>query len=152
MTVSFYGGTSSNPTALLYQASGVADPSTLTYLWGRPPEELPVGVNTAALWHFNENSGTPTADATTNGNNGTLNGPTWTTGRFEAGLNFDGVNDYVLVNDASSLDITGELTLEAWIKPTELTYYHVIVAKRDAGASCNYQMSISATGESARLL
>jgi uncharacterized protein (DUF362 family) len=148
MTVSFYGGTSSNPTALLYQATGVADPSTLTYLWGRPPQELGVEVPaTAALWHFSENAGLTTADATTNLNTGALNGPTWTTGRFGSGLSFDGVNDYVLVSDASSLDISGELTLEAWIKPTALTSYHVIVAKRDNGASCNYQMSISATGE-----
>ena len=75
-----------------------------------------MGTNTAALWHFNENTGGTTADATTNGNTGTLNGPVWTTGRFGAGLSFDGTNDYVLVNDASSLDIAGELTLEAWIK------------------------------------
>jgi hypothetical protein len=147
MTVWFYGDKGIDPpTTLLYQQAGVTDPSTLSYLWEYATQELPVGANTAALWHFSENTGTTTADATTNLNNGTLNGPTWTVGRFGSGLNFDGSNDYVLVSDASSLDIAGELTLEAWIKPTALTYYHDIVAKRDAGASCNYQMSISATG------
>jgi hypothetical protein len=143
MTVSFYGGTSADPTALLYQASGVADPSTLSYLWGSPPEELGVEVPaTAALWHFNENGGTAAADETANGNDGALNGPTWTAGRFGSALSFDGTNDYVLVGDAASLDIAGEITLEAWIKPNALTLNQAIVTKRDGGALCNYQMYI----------
>ncbi|MGD1047645.1 MAG: LamG-like jellyroll fold domain-containing protein [Candidatus Krumholzibacteriaceae bacterium] len=154
MTVSFYGDQTQNPSTLLYQASNVSDPSDVTYVWQGSEQELAVEVPaTVALWHFNENSGTTTGDATANGNVGTLmRGPTWTTGRFGSALSFNGStdplsNNYVLVNAASSLDITGDLTLEAWIKPAALTYYHLIVAKRDAGASCDYQMSISATGE-----
>jgi len=37
----------------------------------------------AAYWHFDEGTGTFTADSTGNGNNGTLvNGPSWITGMF----------------------------------------------------------------------
>jgi len=42
--------------------------------------------NTVGLWHFDEGTGTTTADASGNGNNGTLyNGPVWVTGRFGGG-------------------------------------------------------------------
>ena len=52
----------------------------------------------AAWWHFDENAGDTAADASGNGNTGrlcTANGvdpadPEWTTGRFNAGLNFSG--------------------------------------------------------------
>src|SRR5262245_45512993 len=49
-----------------------------------------------AAYAFSEGSGTTTADATGNGNTGTLgNGPTWSTGYFGGGITFDGVNDQV---------------------------------------------------------
>ncbi|SVE37303.1 uncharacterized protein METZ01_LOCUS490157, partial [marine metagenome] len=45
-------------------------------------------------WKFDEVSGTVATDSTGNGNHGTLtNGPTWTQGKVDGALNFDGVND-----------------------------------------------------------
>lgn len=46
--------------------------------------------------------------------------PTWrpTGGQFLGALEFDGVNDYLqTVDDASSLQLTGEYTLALWLKP-----------------------------------
>ena len=46
-------------------------------------------------------------DISGNGNNGTLNGGVMYAGRIDGGLQFDGVNDYVSVADANSLDFNG---------------------------------------------
>ncbi len=59
----------------------------------------------------------PTAPAT---NTGTVSGATWTIGRFGNALSFDGMNDWVTVPDAASLDLTSGMTLEAWVLPTAL--------------------------------
>ena len=70
-------------------------------------------------WSFDEGSGTTVNDLSGRGNVGTLqNGPTWTTGRVGGALSFDGVNDLVSVLDSASLNITGTITIEAWIKTT----------------------------------
>ena len=34
-------------------------------------------------------------------------------------LSFDGINDLVTVNDSNSLDLTGAMTLEAWVRPDD---------------------------------
>ena len=75
---------------------------------------------TVALWHFNEESGDIASDETGN-NNGTLkpelSPPVWTTnGRYKNALEFNGIDDYVEVLDSDSLDITDQITIEAWIK------------------------------------
>lgn len=79
------------------------------------PMAIPVGANggliLAARWNFNDGSGPTALDMTANNNDATLKGT------FGNALLFDGVNDYVSVGDSGSLDITGPITLEAWIKP-----------------------------------
>ena len=72
------------------------------------------------FWHFDEGSGTTTADASGNGNTGTLvNGVTWTTTAHSGrALSFDGNDDYVIVYDSGhpELDLTDQLTITAWIR------------------------------------
>lgn len=77
--------------------------------------------NSFALgYNLNEGSGSIATDASSNANNGTLtNGPTWTLGNNGYAVNFDGVNDYITVPNKSSLQITKNLTIEFWIKPTD---------------------------------
>jgi RHS repeat-associated protein len=84
---------------------------------------------------FNEGSGTTAADASGNGNAGTLDGATWTTnGKFGNALSFDGTNDWVTVNDANSLDLVNGMTLEAWVYPTALgtTWRTILMKEWDA--------------------
>lgn len=69
-----------------------------------------------AHWKFDDGSGTTASDSSGNTNNGTLtNGPTWTTGKYNSAVNFDGVNDTVVMGD---LSYTKSLpfTVTAWIK------------------------------------
>ena len=82
-----------------------------------------------AAFGFEETSGTTALDASGNGNNGAIAGATVTTGRYGNALNFDGVNDWVTVGDAPSLDLTTGMTLEAWVYPTTLSGYRTVLLK-----------------------
>ena len=61
------------------------------------------------------------------GNATTSANPTWTSsGKFSKALQFDGKDDYVDCGNDSSLDITDEITIEAWIKPTNIAWMTVV--------------------------
>jgi len=79
----------------------------------------PVGM--ISYWKFDEDPG-PTAFDSVDANDGTIYGATRTTGQVGGALSFDGFNDSVEVPDSDSLDITGDLTLEAWIEPDSVIY------------------------------
>src|SRR6185503_18180835 len=49
---------------------------------------------------------------------GEIEGASWfDNGRYGSALSFDGENDCVTVEDAPDLQLTEELTIEAWVKP-----------------------------------
>ena len=89
-----------------------------------------------AEWTFDENTGTTTYDGTGNGNNGTLGAgtegyrPAWKPGKYAGSLSFDGTDDYIEVADSPSLSITGNLTVESWVKydavPTATANYPIV--------------------------
>ncbi len=49
------------------------------------------------------------------GNNGSIVGTSFTTGKYQQGFTFDGVDDFVNVSDDNSLDVTNEITIEMWL-------------------------------------
>ena len=60
--------------------------------------------------------------------------PSWNAGgRFGSALSFDGVNDWVSVPDANSLDLTTGMTLEAWVRPTALGGWRTVIFKERPG-------------------
>lgn len=70
-----------------------------------------------AYWSLDET----VEDLSGNGNNGEINGdPVWVEGKAGKALEFDGVDDFVFVEDSDSLDVVDTLTLEAWIKPAAI--------------------------------
>jgi hypothetical protein len=83
-------------------------------------------------WNFTEASGTAALDSSGAGNPGTISGATRTTGRYGGGLSFDGVNDWVTVADANSLDLN-RMTLEAWVRPNALANWRTVLLKEQAG-------------------
>lgn len=100
-----------------------------------------------AVWHFNENSGTVTSDSSDYGNSGTLtNGPSFAAGRFGNGVRLDGANDFVDVADAGVLDISGDFTVEAWVKLDVLRSggLHNVIAKERSSLpfNANYNLHI----------
>jgi hypothetical protein len=74
-----------------------------------------------AAWAFDQRSGRLATDASGASNAGTLIGPTWTNGgRFGHALRFDGAGAMVRVPASSSLDLSGAMTLSAWIRPADV--------------------------------
>ena len=106
---------------------------------------IPLSVNATGisscvrgLWHFDEGIGTAVYDSSGNNNHGTLyGGALWADGKDGMAIDFDGVDDYIEVPDANSLDITAEITLEAWIYPHTMTHLQGIVAKYNHSAPYN---------------
>jgi len=85
-------------------------------------------------------------DSTSYANNGTKKAagePAVTTdGQIDDAQDFDGVDDYVEVPHSTSLDIIGNITIEAWLKHDN-TESEFIVAKREASNA--YSLYTSAT-------
>ncbi|GAA3607846.1 LamG-like jellyroll fold domain-containing protein [Microlunatus ginsengisoli] len=96
-------------------------------------------------WSFDEGTGSTAFDGSGQGNSGTVNGPTWTAaGKYGGALTFDGVNDRVDIPDRASLDLTTNLTLSAWVRPTTLRSWSQAVLKEN-GNGLSY--ALYATGE-----
>ena len=89
-------------------------------------------------WKFDESSGTTASDSSGAGNNGTLNGPTWTSGRIAGGLLFNGTSHYVSVPHAANLSLSQQITLAAWVKPTDLTGKRIAISKGTTANNFNY--------------
>ena len=100
--------------------------------------------NSRGLWHFDEGTGTMVYDSSGNANNGSLyGGIEWVKGKVGKALSFDGSSGYVEVPDSDSLDVTGKLTLEAWICPRSLDDKQVIVCKYNhTSLSSSYYLGV----------
>jgi len=104
----------------------------------------------AMVQHLNESPANGTAghiDSTSNNNNGTpklFNGistsTTDATGKIDGADMFDGLDDYIEIADADSLDIVDELTICSW---TKFTSDGGIITKDDPGAAWSYAHRIS---------
>jgi len=88
-------------------------------------------------WRFDQGSGNIAYDSVGT-NDGTIYGATWTMGKIDGALSFDGVDDYVEVIDSDdSLDIEDNITIAAWVK---LDYFNLhdhdfFVGKQPTGTS-----------------
>jgi len=139
VTVSIYGDLVDASELLTSQRISGTD---LLYNWTAPV--LIPDINTAALYHFDGSA----ADASGNANDGVLYGGVSYDagyGRFNGGYEFNGSDGYIEVDDDPSLDITGDITIQAWVYPTAMgsLIEHAVVAKRAWGGSdCNYEMYI----------
>jgi len=70
-----------------------------------------------AAYNFNEGSGSTVTDLSGHNLNGTIVGATWTTqGKYGAALSFNGTSSYVDLGNPAALQLTGSITLEAWVK------------------------------------
>ena len=110
------------------------------------PAAADPGPGIVGLWHFDGNAND--SSGTIPPNNGTVSGATYVASPMGQALSFDG-DDYVTVSDSNSLDITGAITIEAWIYPTDVGVgvgaYRGIVAKR-YGNFANYALRLDDGG------
>ena len=77
------------------------------------------GPSPVAAYSFDEGSGSTVADASGNGNNGTVSNTTWTaSGKYGKALVFNGSSSLVTIPDSASLHLSSGMTLEAWVNPS----------------------------------
>lgn len=76
------------------------------------------------------------------------NGASFGTGEVGLGFRLDGVDDYVLVPDNSSIDLPGAITVDAWINPTNIgTTNQAIINKSDVSTNQEaFTFQITPTG------
>ena len=81
--------------------------------------EINLGSGLVAYWPFQEGAGTVTADVSIGGHDGLLSGGAgWTAGIVGNAVDFDGIDDYVLL---PSIDLSGdEMTIAAWFRSDDL--------------------------------
>ena len=106
------------------------------------------GSDLVGYWTLDEGSGSTAVDSSGNNNTGTeANGPRYISGKVGTNaLLFDGSNQYVNLGDASTLNITGLITLSAWVNFSYFTsndngcggYCGVIVGKGNNGTNEGY--------------
>ncbi len=92
-------------------------------------------------WKFDDGSGTTTQDSSGNSNTATLvDGPIWTSGKINGAISYDGTDDYVDCGTNSSLNLTGSLTIIAWINPKSFGQngWGRIVDKGDTSAGYSF--------------
>lgn len=116
--------------------------SALCFTWFTPQPAFAQTNGLVAAYSFNEGSGTTVTDLSGNGNNGVINGATWTTGKYGGALSFNGSSSYVDLGNPASLQLTGSMTWSAWIyaaaNPADDGQ---IVAKSDSSSGWQFKTS-----------
>ncbi|MFM1768571.1 MAG: hypothetical protein RJA22_1100 [Verrucomicrobiota bacterium] len=99
---------------------------------------------TEVLYGFNELLGTVATDSSGSGINGTLvNGPIRTAGVVGEALRFDGLNDLVVANNPTALEVTGPLTFGCWYRPVNATDTRYLLVKgQNAGNGFSYRIGV----------
>jgi lysophospholipase L1-like esterase len=139
----FWGFDRLDPTDAALDADGDSLSNLQEYIDGSDPR--PQGVQ--GVWSFEEASGQIAGDSSTYGNDGTISGNvTWINGADGRALSFAGGNgDVVIVPDAPQLDISGTLSIAAWIRPVGLGTQYVVKKSRSEQTD-GYELSLSADG------
>ncbi len=87
-----------------------------------------------AAYAFDAGSGTAVADTSGNLNNGTLANGTWSAaGKYGGAIQFNGTSTWVAVPNATSLNPTAGVTMEAWVNPSALTGWRTVMFKEQTG-------------------
>jgi len=113
------------------------------------PEPVDPGIDGLVAYYPLDNDAN---DASGTNNHGTLSGdPLWVAGKIGDALQFDGIDDHVDCANEPSLDITGPITIAAWVNPIEAgsSNYPRIVDKSDGtgGADPGFKMYLRAADD-----
>ena len=80
-------------------------------------------------------------------NNGTLMGTAaFAAGKVGQAFSLDGAG-WVEMADASAFEVTSQVTLEAWIRPDDLTAYRQIISKFGSSGGYAYQIGVTPTAQ-----
>ena len=108
------------------------DPSNPAGVWSN---------NYRGVWHLQDQNNLE--DSTSYNNDGTAQGGVNDdTGKIVGGQYFDGGSDYISVPDATSLDITTELTMEVWVNLTNASNNQKVVGKTNSTYTSGYLIGV----------
>gem|GEM_PF-2703824 len=120
----------SAPTLTLSNGSNYAD---LNWTFSDDNANSGIDLNLIAYWRMDETSGTfvlDSADGDQNGTTQNMEAADWATGKMGRDLNFDGVNEFALINTNSN-DFnhgTGAFSWAGWIKTNDTGNYNTILS------------------------
>lgn len=98
-------------------------------------------------WAMDDGTGPTASDSTTYSNDGAISGASWVVGKLGGGLDFNpSNNNIVTVGNHSSLNITGALTLAAWVNYDTISSYPRIVEKATSTGLTPYGMTLQGAG------
>ena len=102
-----------------------------------------VDANTVGLWHMNETSGTGAyiKDATANANHGTPTGTSVADGFYGKARKFNGTSDNIGLAASTNANVTGDISVEAWINPASFA-----VASNPIHKDSQYSFKIDTSG------
>lgn len=112
---------------LAFGDSGISTDGSSTSTWDS---------NFVGVYHFKDGTTLSVADGSQAGNNGTaVNTPTAVAGQIDGGIDMvRSSNQYVNLGNPSSLQITGDITIEGWINFDGVAVDKMIIAKdKDTG-------------------
>ena len=108
---------------LYYRVEDTADGADPTNVWDS---------NFKGVWHMKDLTTSTIEDSTSNNNDGTKkasNEPIQADRQIAKAQGFDGSDDYIDCGNDASLNITDEITIEAWIYPKNLVGEKTILRK-----------------------
>jgi hypothetical protein len=97
-------------------------------------------------WKLDEASGTVAADSSGNSNTGTASGTTIVAGKIGNARSFNGTSDYVAVGNPASLQIAGDITMCAWVYPTNGGGSFIMSKGDGSGSIYDYGLYIAGAG------
>ena len=109
------------------------------YLETVPP---PLDKGLIGHWKFDEGTGSTTKDASRHGHHGTISGAKWVEGKSGKALEFDGSGACVDVGNPPALQLTGAMTLCAWILVDDFQENGRIVCKQNGPGNRGWSINI----------
>ena len=94
-----------------------------------------------AAYGFSEGSGATTADASGNGNSGTLKRAGWTAaGHSGNALSFNGSGAFVDLGNGATLQLSGSMTVSAWIRAAAFPFDDAAVVSKRTSSKVGFQL------------
>ncbi|WP_265522666.1 LamG-like jellyroll fold domain-containing protein, partial [Oerskovia flava] len=98
-------------------------------------------------WDLDEGSGVVAGDSSGWGGDGALvGGVSWVPGVAGAAVSLDGSTGHVLVPDGEALDVSGSMTVAAWVRPDSARTQYV-VKKAAQGSTDGYELGLANGGK-----
>jgi len=144
------GNATGRSVSVSFPYAGVPAPVVNGNANGRPVSVSITAANTldpdlVGLWHMDGDWG----DTSGNYNGGVpINAPAFSTDKkigTQSG-SFNGSSSYLLVPDSTSLALPSTMTLEAWIKPSDVANYRQIISKFGSSGGYSYQLGLAPGG------